>query len=75
MGYAANLCELMNKTGVSSCKLAKNIGVHTTTVTNWRRGTAPKIEHLKLVADYFGVTVDALLADDTKASDRDGGRG
>lgn len=64
MGYAANLCELMNKTGVSSCKLAKNIGVHTTTVTNWRGGTAPKIEHLKLVADYFGVTVDALLADD-----------
>ena len=64
MGYAANLCELMNKRGVSSYKLAKGIGVHTTTITNWKCGTAPKVEHLKLVADYFGVTVDALLADD-----------
>ena len=73
MGYAANLCELMNRQGVSSCKLAKGIGVHTTTITNWKGGTAPTVEHLKLVADYFGVTVDALLADDANASGQDAG--
>lgn len=64
MGYTANLCGLMEKRGVSSYKLAKNVGVHVSTVTNWKDGANPKIEHLKLVADYFGVTVDELLAED-----------
>lgn len=64
MAYAKNLCDLMEKTGTSSCKLAKGIGVHVSTVTNWRDGGQPKVDHLRRVADYFGVTVDALLADD-----------
>lgn len=63
MGYKANLCGLMKKRGISSYKLAKDVGVHVSTVTNWRDGANPKIEHLKLVADYFGVTVDELLSE------------
>lgn len=71
MGYAANLCDLMKQEGVSSSKLARDIGVHTSTVSNWRDGKTPKVEHLQLVADYFGVTVDSLLADNnTTPSDR-----
>lgn len=70
MSYATNLCELMQKRGVSSCKLAKKIGVHVSTVTNWKEGNSPKIEHLKKVADYFGVTVDELLSDNNKETDR-----
>lgn len=67
MSYSTNLCDLMQKNGVSSYKLAREIGVHTSTVSNWRDGTIPKIEHLKLVSDYFGVTVDYLLAEDDTA--------
>lgn len=63
MGYAANLCDLMRRDGISSYKLARDIGVHTSTVSNWRDGKTPKVDHLRLVADYFGVTVDDLLAD------------
>lgn len=63
MGYAENLCDLMKRDGISSYKLARDIGVHTSTVSNWRDGKTPKVEHLKLVADHFGVTVDSLLAD------------
>ena len=63
MGYKTNLCGLMEKRGISSYKLAKGIGVHVSTVTNWRDGANPKIEHLKLVANYFGVTVDELLSE------------
>lgn len=63
MSYATNLCELMQKSGVSSYKLAKDIGVHTSTVTNWKEGKVPKVEHLQAVATYFGTTVDSLLSD------------
>lgn len=69
MGYAENLCDLMKLTGTSSYKLAKEIGVHTSTVTNWREGMFPRVEHLQLVADYFGVTVDELLTDHGAVSD------
>lgn len=61
MSYAVNLCKLMRKSGLSSYKLAKDLGVHTSTVTNWKKGKDPKIEHLCKVADYFGVTLDALV--------------
>ena len=64
MGYAENLCDLMKRDGISSYKLARDIGVHTSTVSNWRDGKTPKVEHLKLVADHFGVTVDDLLNED-----------
>ena len=64
MSYAANLCKLMENKKVSSYKLARDIGVHTSTVSNWKEGKKPKVDHLVLVADYFGVTVDYLLRDD-----------
>lgn len=63
MSFSLNLCELMNRNGVSSYRLAKKIGVHVSTVSNWKNGIAPKVDHLKLVADFFGVTVDELLRD------------
>ena len=66
MGYSQNLCDLMQKSGISSYKLAQKIGVHTSTISNWRNGSTPKLEHLKLVADYFGVSVDDLLSDTEK---------
>ncbi|MFQ7478404.1 MAG: helix-turn-helix domain-containing protein, partial [Streptococcus sp.] len=56
MSYATNLCDLMQSRGISSYKLAKEVGVHVSTVTNWKDGSNPKIEHVKKVADYFGVT-------------------
>lgn len=61
MGFSENLCDLMQKKSVSSYKLATGIGVHVSTVTNWKEGKGVKVEHLKLVADYFGVSIDDLL--------------
>lgn len=70
MGYSDNLCKLMNEKGISSYKLAKDIGVHVSTISNWKDGRAPKVEHLKLVADYFGVTLDELLIDEQDQSNK-----
>lgn len=32
-------------------------------VTNWKKGATPQDSTLQKIADYFGVTIDALLAD------------
>lgn len=64
MGFAENLCDLMQKNGVGSYKLAKEIGVHTSTVSNWRDGTEPKLEHLARLAKYFGVSISDLIDQD-----------
>lgn len=61
MGFAQNLCDLMQKRNVSSYKLAKDLGVHISTVSNWRGGAAPQVGHAQKVAEYFSITVDELL--------------
>lgn len=61
MGFSENLGVLMEKRGISSCKLARDLGVHATTIANWKAGKTPTAEHLLHVADYFSVTVDELL--------------
>lgn len=65
MEFSKKLCDLMQKRNISSYKLAKAIGVHVSTVSNWRAGKDLRIDHLQRVADYFGVTVDELLRDNT----------
>lgn len=62
MPFAANLCELMKKKSITNYRLAKEIGVHQTTIKNWKEGTQPLIEHIKKVADYFDVTFDDLIS-------------
>ncbi len=45
--------------------LAKSIGVHQTTIKNWKDGkTIPQLEHLGLLAAHFGCTVDELLKEE-----------
>lgn len=64
MGFTKNLCELMKNQGVSSYKMAKEVGVHVSTVTNWRDGASPKNEHLPIIARVLGVTLDDLFRED-----------
>ena len=62
MAYSQNLRELMEKNKVSSYKLARSVGVHTSTVTNWLNGKMPSLDHLQSVAKFFGVTVNDLIS-------------
>lgn len=64
MGFAKNLCELMKSQGVSSYKMANEVKVHVSTVTNWKNGGSPKVEHIPLIAKVLGVTVDELLKEE-----------
>lgn len=54
------LCE-RNKTNVMNVEKACGLG--NGTISKWQDSN-PRIDRLKLVADFFGVKVDELLEDD-----------
>jgi transcriptional regulator with XRE-family HTH domain len=68
--FAQKLEILLNRDGASRGKLARAVGVHTSTVTNWLGGKEPKIESLIRVAEFFGVPVAYLTGETDDPSDR-----
>ncbi|MBS6186083.1 MAG: helix-turn-helix transcriptional regulator [Veillonella sp.] len=53
---------LLTEKGVTAYRMCKDLGLHTSSVTAWRKGDyKPSITTLKKIADYFGVTVDYFL--------------
>ncbi len=42
-------------------KLEKEIGLGNATIRTWRT-SSPSVDRLKLVADYFNVTMDELIS-------------
>ena len=46
--------------GITLTGLEKAVGLAPATILRWE-GKSPGVENVKLVADYFGVTVDDLL--------------
>ena len=57
-----NILELCKESGISVAKLERETGLGNATIWGWST-SSPTVEKLKAVADYFGVTVDSLLAD------------
>ena len=58
-----NLARLQEKNGETNYRLAKEIGVHQSSIQNWKDGIRPHPKHIKLLAEHYGVTVDELLSD------------
>lgn len=55
--------DLLVRTGKTSYQVSKDTGISTATLTNWKQGNyRPKTDKLKVLADYFGVTVDYFLS-------------
>jgi transcriptional regulator with XRE-family HTH domain len=54
--------ELLEKNNVTAYQVAKATEIATATLTEWKKGTyTPKVDKLKKIADYFGVSVDYFL--------------
>lgn len=54
--------ELRENKGVTDYKVSLETGIPKSTFSEWKAGRSnPKIEKLKKIADYFGVTVDYFL--------------
>lgn len=54
--------QLLKKHGVTAYRVAKETGVTTATLTNWKNGKyTPKQDKLQKIADYFGVSLEYLM--------------
>ena len=63
---AANLTGYRKKAGLSQLELAKKLNYSNKNISKWENGeTTPNIFTLKQIADLYGITVDALLCEDT----------
>lgn len=61
MTFSDTLARLMEENKISSYRLAKDIGVRVSTVTNWKKGINPNMNHLVAIANRFDVSVDSLV--------------
>jgi len=53
--------DLRKQKGISQRELAEQMNVSRSSVAMWERGTEPSNEMIQRLANYFGVTVDALF--------------
>ena len=60
---------LCKERGVSPSAVMVSIGLNKSNATFWKKGSIPKGDTLRKLADYFGVSVDYLLG---KSSTVDG---
>ena len=53
---------LLKSHGATVYRVAKATGISNSTFTDWKNGrSTPKADKLRLIADYFGVTLDSLI--------------
>ena len=65
MSFSKNLSRLQQEHGESNYRLAKELGVHQTSVANWKSEACfPHPRQLAKIADHFGCTVDDLRRED-----------
>lgn len=62
-----NISSLCKEKGISIAKLEKEVGLGNGTIGKWAE-SSPKVDTLKKVADFFGVTVDSLLVKHEEAN-------
>ncbi len=62
MEFSEKLKELRNKKCISQARLASDIHISRSAVAKWENGLGlPNDESLKMLADYFGITIDELI--------------
>lgn len=71
--FFENFDRYCKRKGKTNSEVATAIGLDPSSCTGWRKGSIPRNGTLKKLADYFGVTVDDLLADNKKEPAGDGG--
>ena len=53
---------LLEKNNKTAYQVSKDTGIATSTLTSWKNGIyTPKVDKLKILADYFGVRIEYFL--------------
>ncbi len=59
--------EARDRAGVTDYEVAKQTGVSTSTLTNWKYGRyTPKADKLKKIADYFNLPIEYFLEQEVR---------
>ena len=54
--------KLRDEKGLTDYKVSKDTGIPTATLSSWKNNVyTPKVDKLKILADYFGVTIEHFL--------------
>ena len=54
--------DLLEKNNLTAYRVAKDTGISAVVFSEWKRGKSnPKADKLKILADYFGVSVEYFL--------------
>ena len=54
--------ELLSKNNITSYKVAKDTKLYSALFSEWKVGkSCPKIDKIKILADYFGVSIEYFL--------------
>ena len=54
--------QLRNERGLTDYKVAKETGISPATLSSWKTGAyTPKIDKIKKIADFFGVTINEIV--------------
>lgn len=61
MTFFNNIKKLCSAKGISVTALGQELGLSNATTAGWRKGSQPRGKTLKMIADYFNVTVDQLM--------------
>ena len=65
-----NFIRLCNNIGEAPTVVCKKIGLSSAAFSNWEDNSVPRKATLQKFADYFGITVEELLADEPAPSVR-----
>lgn len=54
--------KLLDKTHKTSYQVSKDTGIAQSVLSDWKRGRCtPKVDKLKILSDYFGVSLEYFL--------------
>lgn len=54
--------KLMDERGLTSYRVSLDTGISQTTLSDWKNGRSkPKVDKLKILADYFGVSLETFV--------------
>lgn len=61
--------ELLAERGITAYRVAKDTGLSSTLFSEWKSGKSnPKSDKLLKLAEYFGVTIEYFLKDESKVT-------
>lgn len=61
--FYSNYVKLCSKINKSPSAVGEELGFTRASVTGWGNGATPRKSSLIKIADYFGITVEALMGD------------